>query len=40
MVGYAVDDAGRLVVSAKASTPKWTNALRQPKAEPDGARRS
>ncbi|HYF46499.1 MAG TPA: TIGR03618 family F420-dependent PPOX class oxidoreductase [Acidimicrobiales bacterium] len=31
MVGYAVDDEGRLVVSAKAYTAKWRNALRQPR---------
>ena len=31
MVGYAIDDAGRLIVSAKAYTAKWRNALRQPK---------
>lgn len=31
MVGYYVDDENRLVISAKAYTAKWTNALRQPK---------
>ncbi|MGK0276664.1 MAG: hypothetical protein ACI9N0_003059 [Ilumatobacter sp.] len=39
MVGYAVDDEGRLVMSAKAFTAKWKNALRQPKVSltvPDG----
>jgi PPOX class probable F420-dependent enzyme len=39
MVGYIVDDAGRLVVSAKAFTAKWKNAVRQPRVSitvPDG----
>ncbi|MDW3217139.1 MAG: TIGR03618 family F420-dependent PPOX class oxidoreductase [Acidimicrobiales bacterium] len=39
MVGYAVDDDGRLVVSAKDYTAKWKNAVRQPKVSltvPDG----
>jgi PPOX class probable F420-dependent enzyme len=39
MVGYVVDDEGRLVVSAKAFTAKWKNAARQPKVSitvPDG----
>lgn len=39
MVGYAVDDAGRLVVSTKAYTAKWRNAVRLPRvslAVPDG----
>jgi PPOX class probable F420-dependent enzyme len=39
MVGYAVDDDGRIVVSAKAYTAKWHNARRQPRvslAVPDG----
>ncbi len=39
MVGYIVDDQGRLVVSAKAFTAKWKNARRQPKVSltvPDG----
>jgi len=31
MVGYAVDDEGRLLVSAKAHTAKWRNAVRQPR---------
>lgn len=30
MVGYVVDDAGRLVISVKAYTAKWKNARRQP----------
>ena len=30
MVGYAVDDDGRLLVSVKSYTAKWKNALRQP----------
>ena len=30
MVGYAVDDEGRLVISTKSYTAKWHNALRQP----------
>ena len=39
MVGYAVDDQGRVVVSAKSYTAKWHNARRQPKVSlcvPDG----
>lgn len=39
MVGYAVDDEQRLIVSVKAYTAKWHNALRQPKISltvPDG----
>lgn len=39
MVGYVVDDEGRLVVSAKAYTAKWKNAVRQPRVSitvPDG----
>lgn len=39
MVGYAVDDDQRLLVSAKAYTAKWKNALRQPRVcltVPDG----
>lgn len=39
MVGYAVDDQGRLVISAKAYTAKWRNAVRQPRVSltvPDG----
>ena len=31
MVGYAVDDEGRLLVSAKAYTAKWHNARRVPR---------
>jgi len=31
MVGYAVDDDQRLLVSAKSYTAKWNNAVRQPK---------
>jgi PPOX class probable F420-dependent enzyme len=31
MVGYFVDDQGRLVISVKSYTAKWHNALRQPK---------
>jgi PPOX class probable F420-dependent enzyme len=39
MVGYAVDDQRRLVVSTKAYTAKWRNVLRQPRVSltvPDG----
>jgi PPOX class probable F420-dependent enzyme len=39
MVGYAVDDDLRLLVSAKSYTAKWKNAVRQPKVcltVPDG----
>jgi len=39
MIGYLVDDEGRLVISAKAFTAKWKNAIRQPKVSvtvPDG----
>jgi PPOX class probable F420-dependent enzyme len=39
MVGYVVDDEGRLLVSAKAYTAKWKNAVRQPRVSvtvPDG----
>ncbi len=39
MVGYAIDDQGRVLVSAKAYTAKWNNAIRQPHvsvAVPDG----
>lgn len=39
MIGYLVDPEGRLVISAKAYTAKWKNALRQPKVSvtvPDG----
>ena len=31
MVGYAVDDEGRLLISIKSYTAKWKNALRQPR---------
>jgi PPOX class probable F420-dependent enzyme len=30
MVGYVVDGEGRIVVSTKAHTAKWRNAVRQP----------
>ena len=39
MIGYAVDDEGRLLISAKAYTAKWKNAVRQPRVSvtvPDG----
>lgn len=39
MIGYAVDDDLRLLVSAKSYTAKWKNTLRQPKVcltVPDG----
>lgn len=39
MVGYVLDDEGRLIVSAKAYTAKWKNAVRQPRVSvtvPDG----
>jgi PPOX class probable F420-dependent enzyme len=39
MIGYAVDDEGRLLISAKAYTAKWKNATRQPRVSitiPDG----
>ena len=39
MVGYVVDGEGRLVVSAKAYTAKWRNAVRNPRVSvtvPDG----
>ena len=39
MIGYLVDDEGRLLISAKAYTAKWKNAVRQPKVSvtvPDG----
>jgi PPOX class probable F420-dependent enzyme len=41
MVGYSVEDDGRIVISAKAYTAKWKNALRQPHVcltVPDGRR--
>ena len=39
MVGYVVDDEGRLVISAKRYTAKWKNTVRLPKVSvtvPDG----
>jgi PPOX class probable F420-dependent enzyme len=39
MVGYVVDDEGRIVISIKSYTAKWKNALRQPRVSltvPDG----
>jgi len=39
MIGYVVDDDGRIVISAKAYTAKWHNARRQPSVSltvPDG----
>ena len=30
MIGYGIDDEGRMVISAKAYTAKWKNAVRQP----------
>ena len=39
MIGYLVDNEGRLVISAKAYTAKWKNTVRQPKVSvtvPDG----
>ena len=39
MVGYVVDEQGRLVVSAKRYTAKWKNTLRNPNVSitvPDG----
>ena len=30
-VGYVLDDEGRLLLSVKAFTAKWKNALRQPR---------
>jgi PPOX class probable F420-dependent enzyme len=39
MVAYTVDDQGRLVISVKAYTAKWKNAVRQPRVSltvPDG----
>jgi PPOX class probable F420-dependent enzyme len=39
MVGYVVDDDGRIVISIKSYTAKWKNALRQPRVSltvPDG----
>jgi PPOX class probable F420-dependent enzyme len=31
MVGYVIDDEGRLVISAKSYTAKWKNAVRNPR---------
>ena len=31
MIGYALDNEGRLLVSVKAYTAKWNNARRQPR---------
>ena len=39
MVGYFVDDEGRIVISAKSYTAKWRNAVRRPDVSitiPDG----
>ena len=39
MVGYVVDDHGRIVISTKSYTAKWQNAVRQPHVSltvPDG----
>ncbi len=39
MIGYLVDEEGRIVVSVKSYTAKWHNALRQPSVSltvPDG----
>ncbi|WP_419908329.1 TIGR03618 family F420-dependent PPOX class oxidoreductase [Candidatus Poriferisodalis sp.] len=39
MIGYVVDDDGRIVISAKSYTAKWHNAVRQPSVSlcvPDG----
>ena len=39
MIGYAVDDDGRLVISAKSYTAKWKNAVRRSRVSvtvPDG----
>lgn len=39
MIGYFVDDEGRIVISAKAHTAKWKNAVRQRRVSltvPDG----
>ena len=40
MVGYALDDEGRILVLTRSFTAKWRNALRQPRVSltvPDGA---
>jgi PPOX class probable F420-dependent enzyme len=31
MIGYLVDDQGRIVISIKSYTAKWKNVLRQPR---------
>ena len=39
MIGYAVDDDGRVIISAKSYTAKWKNAVRLPTVSvtvPDG----
>jgi PPOX class probable F420-dependent enzyme len=39
MVGYVVDDGGRILISVKSYTAKWHNAVRQPRVSftvPDG----
>lgn len=39
MVGYTLDDAGRILISTQAFTAKWRNALRRPDVSltvPDG----
>jgi PPOX class probable F420-dependent enzyme len=39
MIGYLVDDEGRIVISAKSYTAKWNNVVRRPKVcvtVPDG----
>jgi PPOX class probable F420-dependent enzyme len=39
MVGYTLDDRGRVLVSTQAFTAKWRNALREPRVSltvPDG----
>jgi hypothetical protein len=39
MVGYVLDEEGRVLILTQASTAKWRNALRQPRvclAVPDG----
>jgi PPOX class probable F420-dependent enzyme len=30
LVGYAIDQTGKIIISTKAYTAKWHNALRQP----------
>ena len=39
LVGYALDEAGRILILTRAATAKWRNALRQPRVSltvPDG----